>query len=881
MGKCRPRAQPAERGSVSRSTSKGPEVTGCLVHFTNDEAAAGHRPALRCARRRGHWLVRLIAAVCVLAGLPGVSPGAEPPAASSIMQELHSFRELGSVLYIAAHPDDENTQLIAYLSRGRGYRTAYLSLTRGDGGQNVLGSEFGDELGVIRTQELLAARRIDGGRQFFTRAVDFGFSKDYREALSIWDRQGVLADMVRVIRTFQPDVMITRFSAQPSGTHGHHTASAVLALEAFAAAGDPKAFPEQLGELKPWQPKRILMNGGNFGRATELGTNAAAIQLDDSGKDPVLGESFNDIAVRSRSMHKTQGFDNFRGFGNRGSRMESFQVLAGAPATNDILDGVDATWGRVPGGEEIGRRVDEIAAQFNAQDPAASVPALLALRGLLTKLPAAVVVDEKRRQLDRILQLCLGLSVETTVPDAGVVPGEKLKMRHVAIVRSSVPVRWMGVRYPGIGPDDSKAWNSNLHPNQEASRESTQTLPSGTPLSQPYWLREEHTPGMFRVGQPSLIGQPENPPAFPIEQVFEVGGQTLVVPDEPVQAGTGAAKVETRRRLEVIAPVSISFVSDVKLFAPGAARPVEVELTAFRPDVAGAVQLQAPPGWRIEPGSEPFRLGATGERARVTFTVTAPAQSATARLTARAQVNGASFDNEHIEIRYNHIPLQLLQPPAHLQALSLELAIRGHRIGYVPGAGDSVAESLEQMGYAVTPLTGADLTAEKLRDLDAVVIGIRAFNVRTDLASNLPALFAYVEGGGNVVVQYNRPDSKTDAIAPFDLRISSDRVTDENAAMTFLTPDHPALTTPNKITSADFEGWVQERGLYFPNHWDEHFKPILACNDPGETPKKGALLVAHYGKGYFVYTGLSWFRQLPAGVPGAYRLFANLVSLGK
>ena len=301
---------------------------------------------------------------------------AEPVPGPEILRQLHSFREMGSVLYIAAHPDDENTELIAYFARGRNYRTAYLSLTRGDGGQNVLGSEFGSEIGVIRTQELLAARRIDGGRQFFSRAVDFGFSKDYLETLKIWDRQQVLSDMVRVIRQFRPDILITRFSPVPGGTHGHHTASTVLALEAFHLAGNPKAFPEQ--QLKPWQPKRILWNVSIYQKDDIAGTQQ--VQMNVGGNDPVSGESFADIAGRSRSMHKTQGFGNFTVPGRNGPRIETFQLLDGAPMTNDVLDGVDTTWNRFSGGAEVGKLADEIIAQFDPQNPAASVSELLRLR---------------------------------------------------------------------------------------------------------------------------------------------------------------------------------------------------------------------------------------------------------------------------------------------------------------------------------------------------------------------------------------------------------------------------------------------------------------------------------------------------------------------
>jgi LmbE family N-acetylglucosaminyl deacetylase len=797
------------------------------------------------------------------------------------LEQLKSFRQMGSVLYVAAHPDDENTQLITYLARGRGYRTAYLSVTRGDGGQNVLGPEFGEELGVIRTQELLAARRLDGGRQFFTRAIDFGFSKDSKETLNIWDRDQVVSDIVRVIRTFRPDVVITRFSPQPGGTHGHHTASAILAIEAFKLAGDPKAFPDQLKDLKPWQPKRILMNAPNFGRAPELPANSSALKLDINGTDSVTGESFSEIAARSRSMHKTQGFGNFTGFGGGrgGARGETFTLLGGDPATTDIMDGVDTTWGRVTGEAEVGKMADEVISKFDTNNPAASVPALLSLKKRLASLSGDSVVEEKRKQLDKILQGCLGLSVETVIPQAEVVPGEALNLDHRVSVQSGYPVRWVAVRYPDSGTQLKTS--VKLEQGKEVSRSSNQILPAFTPLTQPYWLREEPTTGMYRVSDPSLIGRPENPPAYPIEQVFEVDGQRLVIPDEPVQL-TQTAKGEQRRKLDVIAPVAVNFPFDVRLFAPGSTRPVEVELRALRPNSGGTVRLQTPSGWTASPESGTFNLEKVGDQQKVTFNVTAPSEPKKAQMTASAYIGGRRFDSQRIELRYDHIPWQMLQPTARLEAVSLDLGTRGRQVGYVPGAGDSVAECLEQMGYRVTRLNGSDLTPEKLKNLDAVVIGIRAFNVRTDLGEQMPALFAFAEAGGTVIEQYNRPnDLKTSKMTPYDLRISNDRVTDETAPMTLLVPDSPALTTPNKIVNSDFDGWVQERGLYFPNEWDEHFTPIIACNDPGESPKKGGLLVAKYGKGYFVYTGLAWFRQLPAGVPGAYRLFANLVSLGK
>src|SRR3989442_1329466 len=491
--------------------------------------------------------------VALLAGSSDVGHAAEPPTGAAILQSLRSFAIMGSVLYVAAHPDDENTQAITYLARGRGYRTAYLSLTRGDGGQNLLGPQLGEALGVARTQELLAARRLDGGRQYFTRAKDFGYSKNSEETLSVWDRQSVLGDIVRVIREFRPDVIITRFSPKPAPTHGHHTASAVLAVEAFRLAADPAAFPEQLRELRPWQARRIVHNVGLGAAAANPGAGMAVaglpanvpdgpgvVKVEVGGRDAVSGESFASIAARSRGMHKTQGF----GIGgppvNEGSRIEPFVLLAGDAATNDLLDGVDTTWNRVPGGAEIARSIDEAIAKFNAQDAAARVPAL-------------------------------------------------------------------------------------------------------PPPSQPYWLRPGGTAGLYDVDDPSLIGRAETPPTFPLEYVFAVGGQTLVIAGEPMPAAD-PAKPALRRQLEVIAPVSLRFIAGVRLFAPGAARPVTVELTAARARAAGTVQLDAPAGWTVTPAAQPVRLAAAGEPARFTFTVTAPAQLATAPLGASVEINGRSFN---------------------------------------------------------------------------------------------------------------------------------------------------------------------------------------------------------------------------------------------
>jgi LmbE family N-acetylglucosaminyl deacetylase len=836
-----------------------------------------------CALRAG-----FLAAAMLLAGAPQHASAADTPSGAQILQDLKAFNTMGTVLFIAAHPDDENTQLITYLARGRQYRTAYLSVTRGDGGQNLLGPEFGELLGVARTQELLAARRLDGGRQFFTRAIDFGYSKQASETLSIWDRQQVLGDVVRIIRTFKPDVVITRFDPDGSGTHGHHTASAILGREAFKLAGDATAYPDQVQSLGVWQPKRVLFNGGGGGgRGGAGGGNAAgSVRIDVGGNDPILGISFGEIANRSRGMHKTQGFGQGPGGGGGGRggggpRTESFTLLGGEAATNDIMDGIDTTWNRVGGnGAEIAKLTTDAIAKFDANNPAASIPALLAIKKQLTPLPADRIVDEKKSDLDQIIAHCLGLEVQTLVSQSEVVPGETIQFRHEAKIAANVPVKWVAVRFPTLRKELTN--NTALSAGHTTSTQGVQTLSADTQLTQPYWLRKEPAAGIATVSDASLIGLPENPPVLPLENVFEIDGQTLILRDQPVQILAAAGeRPETRRPIDVISPISIRFFAEAAIFKPGETRSVDLEVVGSRQNIEGAVKLEGTSGWKVEPASQPLRFGNVNETAKYSFTVTAPAQPAAGSLTASVTIGNATYSNRRELIDYPHIPRQLLQPPAKLKAVAFDYQTKGKSIGYIPGAGDSVADCLRQIGYTVTELTGSDLTDEKLKALDAVVIGIRAFNVRTDLSAKMPVLFKWVEDGGTLVEQYNRPGGNLGPFAPYSLQISGDRVTNENAPVQLLVPDHPALNVPNKIGDADFAGWVQERGIYYPNQWAEQFTPLLAAGDPEETPLKGGLLVARHGKGSIVYTGLVFFRELPAGVPGAYRLFANLVSLGK
>lgn len=817
-------------------------------------------PTATSAPRR--WIHAFMSGLLSLAPL---AAAADPGFSSTeILQSLHNLQSTGTVLFVAAHPDDENTRLIAYLAQARGYRTGYLALTRGDGGQNLIGPELREKLGAIRTQELLAARGVDGGEQFFTRAVDFGYSKHPDETLSIWDRDAVLSDVVRVVRQFQPDIIVTRFSLEPGVTHGHHTASAMLAVEAFKLAADPTAYPEQLATLKPWQAKRVFWNGWNW-RGADEGAEEQLLTIDVGGYNPVLGQSYGEIAALSRSMHKSQGFGSV---GSRGEATERFNLLAGDAAAADIMDGISTDWARFPGGGRVDALLADVIQGFDPRQPEQSVPGLLQVRRAMANLPDVAIVQRRRGQLEAAIQSCLGLYVETTVPTAEVAPGTTVEFTHSAILRRPAVVRWLDA------PDPELPFNENVEWKQSVEIATDMTL------SQSYWLAEEGTVGLFRVDDPALIGRADSPPAWSLPLRFAIGstGETLTVVSSPVQVDRDRVRGELRHEVKVVAPVTVEFASGIELFRPGESRAVEVLVTGGN---SGAVALQAPRGWQVTPATVLLNAEPASGTRHVEFQVTAPVAIGEAELRASVNVDGVTYDRSRVDIAYDHIPRQLWQPRAKLHAAVLDLKILAKNIGYLPGAGDDVPAALERMGATVTMIDDVDLTPERLSAFDAVVVGIRAFNTRSSLSERATALFDYAAAGGTVVVQYNTNGGLQDvALAPYPLSLSRDRVTDESSPMTILAPDHPAMRGPNRITAADFEGWVQERGLYFPNRWDAAFTPLLECNDPDEAATQGSLLIAQHGDGWFVYTGISWFRQLPAGVPGAYRIFSNLVSLG-
>ena len=837
-----------------------------------------HNSIKRC------WCAAIVVATLAVAGI--ASSADEPPLlspeqmnASEIQLALQKLNVLGRVLYIAAHPDDENTNLMALWSNGSLYDAAYLSITRGDGGQNLIGPELRERLGVIRTEELLAARRIDHAKQFFSRANDFGFSKTAEEALRLWGHDKILSDVVWVIRKFRPDVIVTRFSPEDQLTHGHHTASAILALEAFSAAADPKRFPDQLALVKPWQATRIVWNTSPFffsNRNLTFDPTGLTV-LEAGGYNPLLGKAYTEIAAASLSMHKSQGVGSPP---RRGARKEYFKLLEGQPMSTSLFDGIDTTWSRVPLSERIAADIHQIISQFHAADPAASLPELLKLRKTMSEIMDDSWIPEKKSELDEIIAACLGLHLEASTSNETVSPGQAATIKLEAINRSNIPVTLQEVRCPNSS--EPVKIETSLPTNEMVTKDLSCKIPENTSYSQPYWLRETGTLGAFAVDDQTLVGLPENPPELPLEVAVQVSGQDLRYVLDTKFRTVDPVAGELRRPLVIAPPVFAKVADDVLVFATNQQKSVSVHVTAAAGPVKGELKLAVPKGWQVYPASVPIDLkGANGEMA-TTFMVKPPEQDSEGTLRAIVSTDGRDYSFERVRISYPHIGVQTLMPQSEVKLVRADIRKKGDRIGYIPGAGDDIPESLRQIGYSVKVLNEYDITAKNLAQFSAVVLGIRASNTQERIFNWLPELFAYVKAGGVVIAQYNTlADLKTEQLGPYPLEIARDRVTDENAEVRILAPNHPLMTSPNKITSKDFEGWVQERGLYFPKKWDAAWTPILSCNDPKEKPLDGGLLVAKFGKGFFIYTSYSWFRQLPAGVPGAYRLFANMLSLGK
>lgn len=797
---------------------------------------------------------------------------------SEIIHALKKLNTVGSVLYIAAHPDDENTRLLAYLANEKKVRTGYLSLTRGDGGQNLIGKEQGEPLGLIRTQELLAARRIDGAEQFFTRANDFGFSKNPEETFTIWNKDSILSDVVLTIRRFKPDVIVCRFPTTGEGGHGHHTASAILALEAFDAAADPKRFPEQLAYTEVWQARRIFWNTFNFGTTNTTAPNQ--LKIDVGLYNPLLGKGYGEIAAESRSSHKSQGFGSAK---TRGSGIEYFKLLKGDSVKSDLLEGIPTGWNRLKGQDKIRQAIEACIAAFKSEKPEQSIPALVAIYKQIQSLQGdaslAYWKTQKLKDIETILLSCSGLWLEATAADYTGIPGQDAVVSLQAVNRSGSDVKLESVRF--MAQQDSSLGLS-LKANELYTFRHRAKIPENTPFSNPYWLNEKHSNGVYHIANASLIGKPENDAALKAQFRLNLGGLALTVERALVYKYTDPVKGEIYRPFEILPPVTVNIPEKVFVFSDATPKTIQLTIKAHSAQVKGSLQLNGSEGWDIRVKNPEFSLAAKGDEALVEVSVSAKPGAPSGKLEASLNIAGKLYNKSIRRIEYDHIPFQFILSDAEAGLVNIDLKKSGTAIGYIPGAGDDIPAALKQIGYQVTVLNDELLSNEDLSKYHAIVTGVRAYNTNDRLQVHYTRLMEYVRNGGNLVVQYNtnnRIGPVQAKIGPYPFTISRDRVTNEAAAVSFRDPKHPALHFPNVIGQADFDGWIQERGIYFATETDSHYESLLSMNDPNEKPSEGSLIIGKYGKGNFVYTGLVFFRELPAGVPGAYRLFVNLLSL--
>lgn len=785
---------------------------------------------------------------------------------------------------MAAHPDDENTRLIAYLSNVEKVETAYLSLTRGDGGQNLIAPDIRELLGLTRTQELLAARRIDGGTQFFSRANDFGYSKHPDETFNIWDKQDVLADAVWVIRKWRPDVIVLRFDPRaPGTTHGHHTASAVIGMEAFALAGDREAFPEQLKYVEPWQPRRIYWNAYTWRGVPEHMQEDKIIKVDAGTYLPKLGESVNEIAARSRSQHRSQGFGSS---GSRGEQIEQLELLKGddEDAEGDPFANIDVSWNRVAGGRNIGLILKEIELGYNFDDPSASVPDLIRVRKMMAALPDGFWKEKKMEELEEIIAGALGLYLFAKTDDPIATAGSDIEIGIEATNRSTQSVKLIDYFIEGITMTRMTV-NEDLTKNRPYTQSDTLSILPLLTSSSPYWLQEPWKLGMYTVKDQSLRGMGESEDPLMVNFIVEVAGERFTYRRPVRHAFTDRVMGEQVQPLEIMPPVFAELDKSSYLFTESKSTPVRIKVTAAQANLMGTVELRTPSDWKVTPAKTEIDIKRKGEEQYFEFMLTPPAGQTQGMIVPLVKLDGMEdgYSRKLVKIDHDHIPVQLVDLDASAPVAKLDLKIAGKNIGYLPGAGDAIPEALTNIGFKVTELDKDDITTGDLSRFDAIVVGIRAYNTNADMANIQPRFMDYVKKGGTLVAQYNTSRGLTipmTEIGPYPMQLSRDRTTVEEAEVRILKPDHRVLNYPNKITSKDFGGWVQERGLYFPNNWDERYTAILSSNDPGEDPHDGGLLVAEYGEGHYVYTGYSFFRELPAGVPGAYRLFANLVGFG-
>ena len=813
----------------------------------------------------------------ILLALLALPALAQQRTSAQLGEDLQKLRVLGSVLHVAAHPDDESTHMLTWFAQQQHWETNYFACTRGDGGQNLIGDEQGVPLGLIRTQELLAARRIDGANQYFSRAFDFGFSKSTDEALAFWDKQLILSDLVWVIRKTRPDIIFTRFPPDARAGHGHHSASAALAIEAYKAAADPKMFPEQLKKgVDVWQAKRLLWNTFRFPGSTGNSTiSDSQFKVNIGDYLPFLGQSTGELAAYSRSQHKSQGF----GFAvDRGRSTEYFATLGGDAPKDFLWDGVDASWNRV--NPNIDALIVPIIKAYNPAKPYESISALISLKKSIQALPKSPWTEKKLNEINAWVVSAAGVYLGATTSQGMVAIGEKLPIKTEFIVRAPIQVENVKISFAGI--DSTIKGTVEPYKKYPFNR----SITASAPITQPYWIQETKATGHFNVSDQQKIGQAKVDPAYTAKAIFHIQGEEFSL-EKPVQELIiDPVKGEILQPIAVTPKTVFSLSSNVVLLPKGskATKTINLSITALAALKPGKIEVKS--GATVL-ANIPLKDGMKAGEKREWPISFIEASVPLGKLSSNIQLHITSGTDNWVDslnlqtIEYPHIPTQRYFTPVNLSLLHIDFAKKGNRLGYIKGAGDKVPEALKQMGYEVDFLAEKDLTAANLQKYDVVLTGVRAYNTNDYWENAYPEIMKYIENGGNYVVQYNTASflgPMKSSMSPYPLLVSRNRITKEEAKPEFLLPTHPLLNSPNKISETDFTDWIQERSIYTAETTDPHFEFPLGFSDPGESQNKGNIAVTKYGKGQFIYTGLVFFRELPAGVPGAYRLLANLLA---
>tara|TARA_B110000305_G_scaffold132860_1_gene148306 strand:+ start:819 stop:3266 length:2448 start_codon:yes stop_codon:yes gene_type:complete len=787
------------------------------------------------------------------------------------LQKLYSLKR---VLYVAAHPDDENTRALAYFSLGERAETAYLSLTRGDGGQNLIGDELSENLGVLRTQELLAARSFDGARQYFTRAVDFGYSRSAEESFLKWGKEELMSDVVLAIRKFRPDVIITRFPPDSRAGHGHHTASAILAIEAFEKANDPNYLPEQVAEFGVWKTTSIYWNTSVWWGEDieEKAQNSDKYLIQDiGGYNSLLGKSYNEIGTLARSQHKCQGFG---GIIERGSRIEYFEHIEGARLKKSFFENNKDSWTNLIN-TNFETKFQNLLKNFNFIESEKNIPSLFKLREGILGLKDSSFKTEKLALCNSIIVDCLGLHVEVVSNDYAYVGGTEVEVSMNLINRSACLVKLVGYELSG---NKKQKTDDLLNENERFQKKIKFQFQE--PISGPYWLKNSFE-NIFEVTNRSDLGKPEEDPSAVGKIWILVDGLEMEIAIPVTYKWRDPSYGERRRKL-ISAPLyTVNFDQESVILKGKESKKIRMKIHGYEDEIQEFVNVVAPKGWKLSSNKIEFTLEDKHDEVWLEFDLIATDESRKGTLILTDK-NGNKI-HSYTDITYDHIATQSIFREAKVECVNLNVLINPSKVAYIKGVDDVVPQAIEQLGFEVEVFEVSNLALLDLSSYSSVVLGIRIYNVHPELTNYHEKLYKYVENGGNLVMQYNTASRSLRELefGPVPFKLSRNRVTEEDAEVTFLMAEHPIMTTPNKLIKKDFDGWVQERGLYFAGTWDESYSALFSWHDQDEDPVNGALIVANYGKGQFVYTGISFFRELPKGVEGAYRLLANILSYQK